>query len=1020
MKTPINRRLTIRRANYALVIGIFLLIATAALAIASSGSTRPDVRRSEEKTITSRVSSNKVRRFPLAGRTALALSPALAETINTYSADCVSAKSTFFLGETVCAKTDGVDLGFLGGRWVHWLRQDLSIAFGSSTTTLITSNPQAFTFVVDQVGTWKATIAETGDISQTPAVFTVVPAPLATYAAGCVTPQSGFALGDSVCVKLGAEVDPAAGLQVDLINPGSTRQSSVAVTTSEQVITFTLPTATSQTLNPGTEDEITFDNRGTWQLALRSSRDGDVRYANGITVRDANPATNIADLQIAKFYSGTSLVNAGGTLTAFVSVFNYGPDAAQGVQVGDTTPSNTTFLSLVQTNGPAFSCTTPAVSTAGISACTRSSLNRGESAGFLITYQVNTAIGNGADLTGTASASTTTNERTTADNDSSASGTGSNPTPPSCTVSCPGNITVTAAQGQSGATVTFNQPTTSGSCGSVSVVPASGSFFAVGTSVVTASTEDGDTCTFLVTVNAAEDNENPTITCPSDITVDETNPSANSATVTYDVTASDNSGSATVSCTPVSGSSFAIGTNQVTCTATDAAGNSAECTFNVTVNQVGCDLDANSPAPTPNVASLPTITRSCSATLLAADDPSATDACEGTINGEITHVNGQPSNDRTFDAPGTYVVTWTYTDAAGHSATQDQSIVILADNLAPVANVATLPTVTGECSVTLTPPTATDNCAGTVEGTTGSLLVEGAGTHTVVWTYDDGRGNTSQQNQTVVITDTEAPVVTLTGPSTITVECHTSYTDAGATANDNCLGSMTPTSNSNVDVNTPGTYQVVWSATDAGNNTGSATRTVNVVDTTAPVITLTGANPMTVILGSTFTDPGATANDTCAAAFAATPSGTVNTNAIGTYTITYNATDPSGNPATAVTRTVNVIYSFTGFFSPVSNTPTLNSVNAGRGIPVKFSLSGNQGLNIFAANNPYSVSLNCSNSDPGVDVVETVTAGGSSLSYSPDTYTYVWKTESSWAGTCRQLVVTLNDGTVHTANFKFK
>jgi hypothetical protein len=53
---------------------------------------------------------------------------------------------------------------------------------------------------------------------------------------------------------------------------------------------------------------------------------------------------------------------------------------------------------------------------------------------------------------------------------------------------------------------------------------------------------------------------------------------------------------------------------------------------------------------------------------------------------------------------------------------------------------------------------------------------------------------------------------------------------------------------------------------------------------------------------------------------------------------------------------------------------------------------------------------------------DTVTAGGSSLSYSAgsDQYNYVWKTEASWAGTCRQLVVVLNDGSVHRADFKFK
>jgi len=100
--------------------------------------------------------------------------------------------------------------------------------------------------------------------------------------------------------------------------------------------------------------------------------------------------------------------------------------------------------------------------------------------------------------------------------------------------------------------------------------------------------------------------------------------------------------------------------------------------------------------------------------------------------------------------------------------------------------------------------------------------------------------------------------------------------------------------------------------------------------------------------------------------------------------------------------------------------PTLNQANAGKTIPVKFSLSGNKGLNIFAPDNPYSVSYNCVSGVQGVDIEETETSGGSTLTYSPDTYQYNWNTESSWAGTCRTLVVTLNDGSVHTANFKFK
>ncbi len=114
-------------------------------------------------------------------------------------------------------------------------------------------------------------------------------------------------------------------------------------------------------------------------------------------------------------------------------------------------------------------------------------------------------------------------------------------------------------------------------------------------------------------------------------------------------------------------------------------------------------------------------------------------------------------------------------------------------------------------------------------------------------------------------------------------------------------------------------------------------------------------------------------------------------------------------------------YNFNGFFQPVDNLPTLNVVKAGQAVPVKFSLNGDQGLNIFAAGYPASSAVTCGTTS--VDAIEqTVTAGSSSLSYdaTTDQYTYVWKTEKAWAGTCRTLVVKLNDGTYHQANFKFK
>ena len=97
-------------------------------------------------------------------------------------------------------------------------------------------------------------------------------------------------------------------------------------------------------------------------------------------------------------------------------------------------------------------------------------------------------------------------------------------------------------------------------------------------------------------------------------------------------------------------------------------------------------------------------------------------------------------------------------------------------------------------------------------------------------------------------------------------------------------------------------------------------------------------------------------------------------------------------------------------------------MNAGAAVPVKFSLGGDQGLAILAAGYPKSHTISCSTGDL-TDVVETtVNAGASSLQYDPlsDRYTYVWKTDKAWKGTCRQLDVRLIDTTSHVANFRFK
>ena len=94
---------------------------------------------------------------------------------------------------------------------------------------------------------------------------------------------------------------------------------------------------------------------------------------------------------------------------------------------------------------------------------------------------------------------------------------------------------------------------------------------------------------------------------------------------------------------------------------------------------------------------------------------------------------------------------------------------------------------------------------------------------------------------------------------------------------------------------------------------------------------------------------------------------------------------------------------------------------AGSAVPLKFSLGGDKGLNIFAAGYPKSQQISCDASEPVDGIEETITAGSSSLQYDPLTgqYIYVWKTDKAWAGTCRVLTVKLADGTAQDAMFKF-
>jgi YVTN family beta-propeller protein len=221
---------------------------------------------------------------------------------------------------------------------------------------------------------------------------------------------------------------------------------------------------------------------------------------------------------------------------------------------------------------------------------------------------------------------------------------------------------------------------------------------------------------------------------------------------------------------------------------------------------------------------------------------------------------------------------------------------------------------------------------------------------------------------------------------------------------------------------TAGTTLTCWAENGAGlSNSDSVTVKL---DKNAPDIAIAspadgGSYLLNAAVASSYTCADATSGvATCDGPVAS--GADFSTSPVGAYAFTVTATDGAGNQAQA-TNNYNVIYDFSGFFPPVDNPPALNGVKAGRAIPVKFSLNGAQGMNIFDAGFPVSQQIDCDTSDP-LDAVEgTTTAGSSSLSYdaTTDQYVYVWKTDKGWVGTCRQLIVQLKDGTAHVAYFNF-
>ena len=260
-----------------------------------------------------------------------------------------------------------------------------------------------------------------------------------------------------------------------------------------------------------------------------------------------------------------------------------------------------------------------------------------------------------------------------------------------------------------------------------------------------------------------------------------------------------------------------------------------------------------------------------------------------TISGETSTMLTLTGNTNSIDNYQFFVL---ITEVGGCSNYSDTAIFTYQDNIAPVPDITPLTTLTDQCQIDmLTAPTATDNCVGSVTGTTTTTTPITSST-TITWTYTDANGNSSTQDQDVLINDTTAPVADNVPLPTVTEECQVDSI-AAPTATDNCDGQVTATTSTPFPITSSTT--VTWTYTDANGNSSTQDQDVVINDTTAPVADNV---PLPTVTEECQVDSIAapTATDNCDGQITGTT--TTPFPITSSTTVTWTYTDANGNSST--------------------------------------------------------------------------------------------------------------------------
>ncbi len=478
------------------------------------------------------------------------------------------------------------------------------------------------------------------------------------------------------------------------------------------------------------------------------------------------------------------------------------------------------------------------------------------------------------------------------------------------TITCPPNmLQLTTDAGACFATIAdLGMPVVADNCTSVTELiivndaPANNQF-PVGTTLVTWTVSDsaGNFATCEQTFTVADD-EPPVISnMPDDITAGN-DPGQCGAVVTWTIpTADDNCNVASFESTHQPGDFFPLGETTVTYTAVDAAGNETTEGFTVTVE----DTEAPIISGMPGDITAGNDPGQCGA-VVTWTIPTADDNC-GVASFEGTH---QPGD---LFPLGETTVTYTAVDAAGNETTEGFTVTV-EDTEAPVISGMpddiTAGNDPGQCGavVTWTLPTADDNCGvASFESTHQPGDLFPLGETTVTYTAVDTAGNETTEGFTVTVEDTEAPVISGM-PDNIFMEneagqCGAFATWTEPTAADNCGVTTIESTYQPGSFFLVGETTVAYTAVDAAGNETTASFTVTVEDTEAPIISVmpnditAGNDPGQCGAVVTWTIP--TASDNCSVTSLQSTHQPGEFFPLGETTVTYTAADAAGNETTA-------------------------------------------------------------------------------------------------------------------------